>query len=114
MIRVEGLSGTASINIIRARLSAAAATTNPRVYLAYLLRTGNAVERLDTQVNLNGVTNVTLLAAPGVNEVQDEIEVRVANIDTAAVTIILEYYDGTTATQLGKAALAVDETAIWD
>ena len=108
MIRIEGDSGTA--NILRARLAGAIATSNPRCYVTYLSKLGREALPLTAQVALNGTTNVTLLAAPGVGQTWDDIEVKMSNIDTAAVTFILEYYDGTTATQLVREPVAVSET----
>ena len=95
-------------------MSAVAATTNPRAFVTYDRLTGTLVHRSNLPaVVLNGTSNVTLLGPPAANEVF-EVRVVVSNIDTAAVTLILEFYDGTTATQLYRTQLAVNDTAVFE
>ena len=58
---------------------------------------------------LNDTTNVTLVAAPPVGTRRLVRLVRIVNKDSAAVTVIVERYNGTTAFRLAKVTLAVDD-----
>ena len=99
--------------LIRARMSGAAATTNPACYASYgdevlgrALVVGN-----NGGAALSGASNVTLVAAPTDADARRLVSyISIANVDTAAVTVVVEFYDGSTARELARVTLAVNST----
>jgi hypothetical protein len=95
--------------VLRARLSAAATTTNPTFLFAYGDDNGSPVLGNNAGA-LDDTTNVDLVGSPNTGEQRAIHSGMIYNGDTAAATIIIEHYDGTTATQVCKIAIAVGGT----
>lgn len=93
--------------LLRARLSAAPATTNPVFIFSYgdePVSSGAATG--SNGGALNGTTNVSLAGSPAASTSRVVKSGFIYNADSATVTVIIEYYDGTNARQIGKYALA--------
>ena len=95
--------------VLRARLSAAATTTNPTFLFAYGDDNGSPVLG-NSPGTLDDTTNVDLVGSPATGEQRAIHSGMIYNGDTAAVTVIVEHYDGTTATQVCKVAIIAGAT----
>lgn len=95
--------------VLRARLTAAAATTNPMFAFAW---GDNATSPAlnNTRGVMAGTNNVNLVAAPAASTTRVIRSGYVFNADSAPVTIIVEHYDGTNAQQLLKVTLQPNYT----
>jgi hypothetical protein len=63
---------------------------------------------------LNGTTEVELVAAPGASATRSVKIITIANVDTAAVTVILSVKDGSNRRRLSKRTIAVDKDFIYE
>lgn len=95
--------------VLRARLGGAVAANQPTFAFAWGDDGGDLGS---TEGALNSTTNVTLVDSPA-SGVQRAIRSGfIYNKDTAAVTVIIEHYDGTTAHQIAKITLDIAETLV--
>jgi hypothetical protein len=99
------LDGTTKI--LRARLTGAPASAQPSFVTAWADKAGALGS---TDGFLNGTANVTLVAAPAANTQRAVKTVYIYNGDTATVTVVVEKYDGTTATPVLKLPLGPAST----
>jgi len=93
-------------DVLRARLTAAPATTNPTFAFAYGDEpVGSGQATGSNEGALNGTTNVSLVGSPAASTSRVIPSGFIYNADSAAVTVIIEYYDGTNARQLLQVAI---------
>lgn len=94
---------------VTAKLSAAAATTNPTIFSEWEDVTSTGITEGHTEISFNGTTNVDAIAAPtaGTRRV---MRTSVYNGDTAAVTVIIEVDTSGAKLRRFKITLAVDQT----
>jgi hypothetical protein len=90
--------------VLRARLSAAATTTNPTFLFNYGDDNGKPVLGRNPGT-FDDTTNVDLVGSPDTGVQRAIRSGLIYNGDAAAATVIIEHYDGTTATQLCKIAI---------
>lgn len=98
-------------NVLRARISAAPAATNPVFVFAYgdePLGSGQATH--NSSGVLNGTTNVNLVGAPASNTSRLVKSGFICNADSAAVTLTIEFYDGANARKVWGGNLASGAT----
>lgn len=100
-----------SSDTLRARLSAAATTTNP----AFLFSYGDEPNPAGPATGSNpgafdGITNITLVDSPDDGLSRVVKSGFIYNGDTADVTVIVEFYDGTTARQLTQITITPGAT----
>ena len=97
--------------VLRARLTAAPATTNPTFAFAYGDEpVGSGQATGSNEGALNGTTNVSLVGSPAASTSRVIPSGFIYNADTASVTVIVEYFDGTNARQIGKYSIASGAT----
>lgn len=100
--------------VLRARLTAAPATTNPTFVFSYgdePLTSGQATSTNDGV--LNGTTNVSLVTSPAASASRVIPSGFIYNADSAPVNVIVEYYDGTNARQIGVYAIGVGASLVF-
>lgn len=91
--------------VLRARLAAAPATTNPTFLFAFGDDNGSPVLG-NSRGALTGTTNATLVGSPA-SGVQRAIHSgTIYNADTADVVVVVEHYDGTSAWTVANVRLA--------
>ncbi|NCA25219.1 MAG: hypothetical protein EBS91_11650, partial [Betaproteobacteria bacterium] len=100
----------ATNNIIRAVMAAPAATNNPQFSSHYADNDGTTFVEGSEGGVLNGTTNVTLVTAPAASTRRIVKSIALYNADTAAVTVNIQYFDGTNARTIAKVTLAVGDT----
>ena len=100
----------ATNNIIRAVMAAPAATNNPQFSSHYADNDGTTFVEGSEGGVLNGTTNVTLVTAPAASTRRIVKSIALYNADTAAVTVNIQYFDGTNARTIANVTLAVGDT----
>jgi len=95
--------------IVRARIDAAATTTNPSFTSHWYAPDATDITEGNTNGQLNGTTFVTLVAAPSTGR-RVVKEISICNIDTVDNTVILQLYDGTTGWCIIRRILQPNET----
>lgn len=95
---------------IKAKMSGAAATTNPDFVASWADDTGTSFVEGSTDGALNGTSDVTLVAAPASSTRRVIKSLTISNRDTAPVTITLIYDNNGTQRILEKVTLAVNDT----
>lgn len=98
------LTGTS--DVIRFRLSSAHTTTAPDYYSAskiLTVATGALGGLVRKQGVANGTTNVTCVDSPSGTEAVQVNQLTFNNVDTVDHTLIVEFYNGTTATKVRSA-----------
>lgn len=90
--------------VLRARLAAAVATTEPTFSFAWA-DDASPVAIGNTRGSLNGTANVNLVTAPAASAVRVVRSGLLYNGDTAPVTLTIEQYDGTNAEALAVITL---------
>ena len=95
---------------IQAVLSGTPTTTNPGFITAYSDNTGSTFTEAASDGALNGVTTVTLVAAPAASTRRIIKSIYIENCDTAAVTVTVYYNNASTLRVLAKVTLAVGDT----
>lgn len=101
---------TSTSQVLRARLTAAAAATNPTFAMAWA-DNGASTSIGSTPGIFNGTTNVSLVPSPGASTQRVIRSGFIYNGDTAAATIIIEHYDGTNARIIAAVTLQPGFTA---
>lgn len=98
---------------IRARSDATATVNEPTVDLSFkILNTispANLINIPKQVTALNGTTNVTVSSSPTANNPKQVIHCVITNRDTVAHTVVLERFDGSTATPLHSVYLLAGE-----
>jgi len=97
-------------NIIRAVMAAPATTNNPQFSSHYADNDGTTFVEGSEGGVLNGTTNVTLVTAPAASTRRIVKSIALYNADTAAVTVNIQYFDGTNARTIANVTLAVGDT----
>ena len=100
----------ATNNIIRAVMAAPATTNNPQFSSHYADNDGTTFVEGSEGGELNGTTNVTLVTAPAASTRRIVKSIALYNADTAAVTVNIQYFDGTNARTIANVTLAVGDT----
>ena len=95
---------------IVATMSGTANTTNPSFVTAYSDNTGTVFTEGSSDGALNGISSVTLVAAPASSTRRLIKTIYISNIDTAAVTVTISYNDNSTLRQIAKVTLQVGDT----
>lgn len=98
-------------------MSAAAATTNPKVVVCKTQTTLDGTETKGaTQVaTLSGTTDVDVCDAPTIEGFVVNVKsIHIENIDTAAVTVRVKLDDSGTDSRLKSQQLAVGESLMWN
>ena len=99
---------------IQAVMSGTPATTNPGFVTSYSDNTGTTFTEGSSDGALNGVTTVTLVAAPAASTRRIIKTINIENCDTAAVTVTLYYNNASTLRILAKVTLQVGDTYTTD
>ena len=95
---------------IQAVMSGTPTTTNPGFVTSYSDNTGTTFTEGSSDGALNGVTTVTLVAAPAASTRRIIKTINIENCDTAAVTITVYYNNSSTLRVLAKVTLQVGDT----
>jgi hypothetical protein len=95
-------------------MSGTPATTNPGFVTSYSDNTGTTFTEGSSDGALNGVTTVTLVAAPAASTRRIIKTINIENCDTAAVTVTLYYNNASTLRILAKVTLQVGDTYTTD
>lgn len=95
---------------IVASMSGAAATTNPDFTVAYADSTSTTFVQGAGDGALNGVSDVTLVAAPGASTQRAIKCITIENKDTAPVTVTISYNNNATLRTIAVVTLAVGDT----
>ena len=99
--------------VLRARLAAAVATSQPTFSSAWGDSASSPVLG-NTRGALNGTTNVNLVGSPAASTQRVVKGVYVYNADTASVTLTIEHYDGTNAYAIAVVTLPPGYTLCLD
>lgn len=100
----------ATTKSIKIKMSGAPATTNPDYTSHWADTTTTTITEGSLDGTLNGATEVVVVTSPGVSTNRVIKEITVTNVDTAAVTIIVEYVSAGGTRLLAKATLQVNDT----
>lgn len=95
---------------IKASMAATAETTNPDFVVAYADNTGTSFTEAVNDGALNGVSDVTLVSAPGASTRRIVKDITICNRDTRNNTITLKYDNNGTERVFAKVTLAPNET----
>ena len=95
---------------IQAVMSGTPTTTNPGFVTSYSDNTGTTFTEGSSDGALNGVTTVTLVAAPAASTRRIIKTINIENCDTAAVTITVYYNNASTLRVIAKITLQVGDT----
>jgi len=95
---------------IQAVMSGTPTTTNPGFVTSYSDNTGATFTEGSSDGALNGVTTVTLVAAPAASTRRIIKTINIENCDTAAVTITVYYNNASTLRVIAKVTLQVGDT----
>ena len=96
--------------IIRAVMAAPAATNNPQFSSHYADNDGTTFVEGSEGGELNGTTSVTLVTAPAASTRRIVKSIALYNADTAAVTVDINWFDGTNASTIANVTLNVGDT----
>lgn len=91
-------------------MSGPAATNNPDFTAAFADSTTTTFTQGANDGVLNGITEVTLVAAPGASTQRVVKSITIENKDTAAITVIISYNNNTTLRTIAVVTLAVGDT----
>lgn len=100
----------ATTKTIKVNMTGAAATTNPDFAVAYADNTGSAFTEGAQDGTLNGVTDVTVVSAPGASTRRVIKDIRIENRDTAPVTLNIKYDNNATQRTIARVTLEVGDT----
>lgn len=95
---------------VKASMAATAETTNPDFVVAYADNTGTSFVEAVNDGALNGVSEVTLVPAPGASTRRIVKDITICNRDTRNNTITLKYDNNGTERVFAKITLAPNET----
>ena len=110
MTAVMTLVCDATTKSIQVVMSGAATTTNPDFTAHYADDTGGTFTEIEADGALNGVTPVTLVAAPAASTQRIVRTISIQNRDTAAVTLTISYNNNSTLRQLAVVTLNANDT----
>lgn len=101
---------------LEAVLAGAVAANQPEVHVDYIdyNKSGQIVQPSPFRVALNSTTDVTILAAPVVNQRREVVCLTIYNKDTASVTATVKTDDGTTERIMVRKTLATLESLCWE
>lgn len=101
---------------LEAVLAGAISANQPEVHVDYVdwNKSGAMTNPAPFRTQLNGNTDVTILAAPVQNPIREPLRVAIYNKDTASVTLTIKTDDGTTERILIKATLLTLESLNWE
>jgi hypothetical protein len=109
-VKMQILVLNTTTKTIKASMATAAETTNPDFVVAYADNSGTSFTEAVNDGALNGVSDVTLVSAPGASVRRIVKDITICNRDTKNNTITLKYDNNGTERVFAKVTLAPNET----